>query len=47
MKDSGLRIGIEREHREKFLVTCRKQDRPAAQVICELMRAYINENNNG
>ena len=40
MKDSGLRIRIERELREKFLETCRKADRPAAQVIREFMRAY-------
>jgi hypothetical protein len=44
MKDSGLRIRIERALREKFLETCREQDRPAAQVIREFMRAYINEN---
>jgi predicted DNA-binding protein len=44
MKDSGLRIRIERELREKFLALCREQDRPAAQVIREFMRAYINEN---
>lgn len=47
MKDSGLRIRIERELREKFLATCREQDRPAAQVIREFMRAYINQNDNG
>jgi hypothetical protein len=46
MKDSGLRIRIERELREKFLDICRKQDRPAAQVIREFMRTYINENDN-
>lgn len=44
MKDSGLRIRIERELREKFIEVCRQQDRPAAQVIREFMRAYIAEN---
>lgn len=44
MKDSGLRIRIERELREKFIATCREQDRPAAQVLREFMRAFINEN---
>lgn len=44
MKDSGLRIRIERQLREKFLATCREQDRPAAQVIREFMRAYIQSN---
>ena len=46
MKDSGLRIRVEKELRERFLATCREQDRPAAQVIREFMRAYINENEN-
>ena len=43
MKDSGLRIRIERELREKFLKICRQQDRPAAQVIREFMRDYVND----
>lgn len=43
MKDSGLRIRIERELREKFIEVCRQQDRPAAQVIREFMRQYIAE----
>ncbi len=41
MKNSGLRIRIERELRQKFLEVCREQDRPAAQVIREFMREYI------
>ena len=47
MKDSGLRIRVERELREQFLALCRQQDRPAAQVIREFMRAYIIQNDNG
>jgi predicted DNA-binding protein len=43
MKDSGLRIRIERELREKFIEVCRQQDRPAAQVIREFMRQYISD----
>lgn len=43
MKDSGLRIRVERELREKFLAACRKQDRPAAQVIREFMRTYVGD----
>jgi len=46
MKDSGLRIRIERELRERFLATCREQDRPAAQVIREFMREYVSANQN-
>ncbi|WP_417843555.1 hypothetical protein [Thalassospira sp.] len=44
MKDSGLRIRVERELRERFLEICREQDKPAAQVIREFMREYISEN---
>jgi len=40
-KDSGLRIRVERELREKFLALCREQDRPAAQVLREFMRDYL------
>jgi predicted DNA-binding protein len=46
-KDSGLRIRVERELRDKFLELCRAQDRPAAQVLREFMRGYINDNNSG
>ena len=44
MKDSGLRIRVERDLRERFLEICRQQDRPAAQVLREFMRSYIAEN---
>lgn len=40
-KDAGFRIRIEKPLRERFLLLCRKQDRPAAQVIREFMREYI------
>jgi Ribonuclease G/E len=43
MKDSGLRIRVERELREKFVETCRVQDRPAAQVIREFMKQYVRD----
>lgn len=46
-KDSGLRIRVERDLRDKFLELCRAQDRPAAQVLREFMRTYIGDNNNG
>lgn len=42
-KDSGFRIRVERELREKFLAMCRAQDRPAAQVLREFMRDYVAE----
>ena len=44
MKDSGLRIRIERELRDKFLAICHEQDRPAAQVLREFMRGYVANN---
>tara|TARA_R110002167_G_scaffold336278_2_gene543631 strand:- start:611 stop:787 length:177 start_codon:yes stop_codon:yes gene_type:complete len=43
MKDSGLRIRVERDLRERFLEICRQQDRPAAQVLREFMRTYISQ----
>ena len=43
-KDSGMRIRVERELREQFLAICRAKDRPAAQVLREFMRQYIEEN---
>jgi hypothetical protein len=40
-KDSGLRIGVQRDLRGKFLEVHRTQDKPAAQVIREFMRDYV------
>ncbi len=42
-KDTGLRIRVQRELRDRFLSTCWAQNKPAAQVIHEFMRAYIGE----
>jgi predicted transcriptional regulator len=42
-KDSGFRIRVQRELREKFLEICREQDKPAAQVLREYMRDYVAE----
>lgn len=41
MKDSGLRMRVERQFRQNFLELCREQDRPASPVICEIRREYI------
>jgi hypothetical protein len=46
MKDSGLRIRVQRGLSYQFLAACRDQGRPAAQVIREFMRAYISEKDN-
>lgn len=47
MKDAGLRIRVQRELRDQFLAACRAEDKPAAQVIREFMRAYVREKENG
>src|SRR5690606_15221087 len=40
-KDVDLRIRVNRELRDKFSAVCRAQDKPAAQVIREFMRDYV------
>jgi hypothetical protein len=44
MKDVGLRIRVQRELREQFVAACKAEDKPAAQVLREYMRDYIQEN---
>ena len=44
MKDVGLRIRVQRDLREQFLEVCKSQDRPAAQILREFMRAYVADN---
>lgn len=41
MKDVGLRIRVQRDLREEFLAACREEDKPAAQVLREFMRSYV------
>lgn len=41
IKDSGFRIRVQRDLREKFVELCRAQDKPAAQVLREFMREYV------
>ncbi|MEW8359710.1 MAG: plasmid-related protein [Candidatus Thiodiazotropha sp.] len=40
-KTSNLRIRLEPELHEQFLEICKVQDRPAAQVLREYMRSYV------
>ena len=40
-KDVGLRIRVERTLREDFVEVRRSQDKPAAQVLREFMRDYV------
>lgn len=43
MKDVGLRIRVQRDLRAQFVEACRLQDKPAAQVLREFMRKYVEE----
>ena len=43
MKDTGLRIRVQRDLRDCFVRVCQAQDKPAAQVLREFMRTYIDE----
>lgn len=47
MKDAGLRIRIDRELRERFLQACRAEDKPAAQVLRDFMRRYVEAQETG
>lgn len=48
-KDVGLRIRVDRDLRESFIEACKADDRPAAQVLREFMRSYVDARtkNNG
>lgn len=47
VKDAGVRIRVEKGLRDQFLDTCRRQDKPAAQVIRHFMREYVAEHGGG
>ena len=36
-----MRVRVNRELRDEFLLACQADDKPAAQVIREFMRAYV------
>lgn len=44
MKDVGLRIRLEPELRDEFIQTCHDKHVPAAQVLREFMRQYVQTN---
>jgi predicted DNA-binding protein len=46
-KSSNYRIRIEPELHQEFLDICKSEDRPAAQVMREFMRAYVNKHRQG
>lgn len=41
MKESGFRVRVETQLRQRFLRACRSQDATAAQVIRAFMREYV------
>jgi len=42
-KSSNYRIRVEPKLHQEFLDACRSEDKPAAQVIREFMRAYVEK----
>jgi predicted DNA-binding protein len=42
-KSSNYRIRVDPELHQKFLDACKSEDKPAAQVIREFMRAYVEK----
>lgn len=47
MKNSGLRVRVEKELREEFVGTCRLQGKAAAEVLRDFMRAYVARERGG
>lgn len=43
MKESGLRIRVEKQLRYDFIQTCKKRDLTASQVLRAFMRDYIHK----
>lgn len=43
LKDSGMRIRVEKDLREAFVQACRAQDRAAADVLRDFMRSFTEK----
>lgn len=43
MKDAGMRIRVEQDLREEFITACQTQHTPAAQVLRQFMRGYVEQ----
>ena len=43
IKDSGMRIRVEKELRDAFVKTCRDQDRVASDVLRDFMRMFVDK----
>lgn len=46
VKDAQLRLRVERELRNEFVEVCRASGRPAAQILRDFMRDYVDRNKN-
>ena len=47
IKDSGLRLRVERDLREEFVAACRAEGRTAAQVLRDCMRQFVERTRAG
>ena len=47
LKDSGMRIRVEKDLREAFVQACRAQDRHASDVLRDFMRAFTEKQLHG
>jgi len=47
LKDSGMRIRVEKELREAFVQACRAQNRAAADVLRDFMRTFTEKQQQG
>jgi len=47
IKDAGLRLRVERELRQEFVAACRAEGRPAAELLREFMRGYVERSRAG
>jgi Ribbon-helix-helix protein len=47
VKDTGVRIRVEKKLHDQFLEICRRQDKPAAQVLRQFMREYVAKHEGG
>lgn len=43
LKNSGMRIRVEKDLREAFVKACRAQDRHAADVLRDFMRTFTEK----
>ena len=47
IKDSGMRIRVEKDLREAFVQACRAQNRAAADVLRDFMRVFTEKQQSG